>query len=367
MKKIFTSVAAAVAMMTTFGASAQTIYIQNETGWETPYMYAWGDVNDLFGGWPGSESIGTVDIDGITYEEYTVPAEAYGLTEHLIYNNGTDQLGDFDVVLNRNYYLKATREGMTDLKPDEPVITPPAVENVKLYVENLSSWTTVNVYGYAEDKPELFGGWPGAASKGTEEIKGVTYLYYEMPKGYTSYSLIFNNGEAEQTDGPAIVPSEDVFVRLSADLTSVVIPDPNVTYNYLYIKDETGWDELYVYAWGASEIFGGWPGAKSSGDTVIDGTTYKTFSYPTADKDYNLIFNNGSGTQYDATAINANNTYFITATPNEAKDIETNVAEIHIVDNTESVFYNMQGVRVMNPEKGVYIRISNVKAEKVAF
>lgn len=46
-------------------------------------------------------------------------------------------------------------------------------------------------------------------------------------------------------------------------------------------------------------------------------------------------------------------------------DVQSGVAAV-AVENGEVVYYNMQGVRVMNPEKGMYIVVKNGKAQKVA-
>ncbi|MCH5214598.1 MAG: hypothetical protein J1E97_05340 [Muribaculaceae bacterium] len=41
------------------------------------------------------------------------------------------------------------------------------------------------------------------------------------------------------------------------------------------------------------------------------------------------------------------------------------VAEVEAAAEGEAVYYNLQGVRVLNPERGVYVRVLNGKAEKV--
>lgn len=46
-------------------------------------------------------------------------------------------------------------------------------------------------------------------------------------------------------------------------------------------------------------------------------------------------------------------------------DITTGVADIEVSDASEPVYFNLQGVRVVNPENGTYIRVTKGKAEKV--
>ena len=52
-----------------------------------------------------------------------------------------------------------------------------------------------------------------------------------------------------------------------------------------------------MFAWGESEVFGGWPGAQVAGTETIDGVEYKYFDVPAAafGQKVNLIFNNNNG------------------------------------------------------------------------
>ena len=75
-------------------------------------MYSWGDVADLFGTWPGMEPTGTTEIDGVTYTYWEI--EGSGESQNLIFNNGSEQLKDFNVTLNRDYYLTLTTDGVTE-------------------------------------------------------------------------------------------------------------------------------------------------------------------------------------------------------------------------------------------------------------
>ena len=45
--------------------------------------------------------------------------------------------------------------------------------------------------------------------------------------------------------------------------------------------------------------------------------------------------------------------------------VATGVDEINAADASEVVYFNLQGVRVANPENGTYIRVTNGKADKV--
>lgn len=88
------------------------IFIEDKTGWDNIALYAWGD-KEFFGDWPGAAPTGTSTVDGLTYTywEFTSAGE----TEHLIFNNngGGTQTPDFDVVLDKDYYLIVTADGVT--------------------------------------------------------------------------------------------------------------------------------------------------------------------------------------------------------------------------------------------------------------
>ncbi len=93
-------------------AEAYTIYVENLTGWDAIYMYSWGDVNDIFGAWPGMAPTGTTEIEGTTYTYWEI--EGSGESQNLIFNNGTDQAPDFAATLDRDYYLTVTATSVTE-------------------------------------------------------------------------------------------------------------------------------------------------------------------------------------------------------------------------------------------------------------
>lgn len=47
------------------------------------------------------------------------------------------------------------------------------------------------------------------------------------------------------------------------------------------------------------------------------------------------------------------------------KENSSSVNEIEVTDNIEPQYFNLQGVKVSNPEKGIYIRVTGNKAEKI--
>ncbi len=88
------------------------IYVDNQSGWDAISLYAWGD-KEFFGNWPGVAPTGSKTVDGVDYIywEFTSAGES----ENLIFNNSGagEQTPDFNVVLDRDYYLTVTASGVT--------------------------------------------------------------------------------------------------------------------------------------------------------------------------------------------------------------------------------------------------------------
>ncbi len=365
MKKISTFLLCIVALAPLAANAQHNIYIANQTGWTEVALYAYANDAPVFGAWPGLTASSSETINGVAYDKFTTDAASNGTTVALIYNNNGNgqQLKDVGgVVLDKDYYFAAYTTGMVEVDPEQG-IEPPVVEYKTLYVDNQSGWETVNVYAWADGQPDLFGAWPGAASKGTETIKGVTYLTYDMQSGTTPYSLIFNNG-TDQFDGPVITPSADVFVSITAT-SAEVIPNPNLGKYKIYIEDKTGWDAFYIYAWGNNlpELFGTWPGKQATETETIDGVEYKVITMEGNGEQYNLIFNNNAGTQYDATSITVDRDYTFVATP-------TALSSIDIIDTNEApaTYYDLRGIRTDRPASGnLYIEVRGTTARKVRF
>ena len=165
-----------------------------------------------------------------------------------------------------------------------------------IYVEDQTGWDALALYTHT---PELFGGWPGALATGTEEIDGRTYTYFDMGwdnAGKTTTLIFNNNNNGIQLENFDVLKNVTIdrnyFFRLTADNVELLEDIPQ-SY-YIYANDQTGWDDLALYAWGDAEIFGLWPGIEATGKSItINDVEYKQFALPedAAGKAVNLIFN----------------------------------------------------------------------------
>ncbi len=270
------------------------ILVNNKTDWNAIALYAYGDA-EAFGGWPGATPVGFEEVKGVKYTVFGLPAEMAGKTLNLIFNNngGGKQLADFAITvpeeeiflnINANYYV-------------DNVEGNPRGEASTIYVVNKQGWETLNLYAWGD--AEVFGGWAGAAGTkiGTWCGKPVyTYAVGADASGKKE-NLIFNNGAGDQFDAMSVTLGEDLFLEIENSACKTTEPATRV-----YVQDETGWDQVSLYVWGTSEIFGGWPGASPAGTEEIGGVTYKYFEVPASafGNTANFILNNGgNGSQLE--------------------------------------------------------------------
>lgn len=195
---------------------ASTIYVVNKQGWETLNLYAWGDA-EVFGGWAGAAGTRIGTWCGQPVYTYEVPADASGKKENLIFNNGEgSQFDAMSVVLGEDLYLEIENSACT--------VTEPAT---RVYVVDETGWDGISLYVWGTS--EIFGGWPGAAPAGTEEIGGVTYKYFEVPAsafGNTANFILNNNGNGVQLENFDVLKGQtitrDFYFHFTADNVTVV-------------------------------------------------------------------------------------------------------------------------------------------------
>ena len=194
-------------------------------------------------------------------------------------------------------------------KGNEPELGEPEVGPIPaIYIQDETGWGDLFVYAYANDVPGIFGGWPGQRVADTEVINGVTYRKLPFPADGQDYSLIFNNNAGQQFDGPYVPSGRDLYLKLTAS-GYTILPTPSGGGNNsgddseakIIILDKSGWSDLFVYAYAndADGLYGGWPGKQVTTTEVINGVTYKTIPFPGEGQEYNLIFHNNAGQQFD--------------------------------------------------------------------
>ena len=67
----------------------------------------------------------------------------------------------------------------------------------------------------------------------------------------------------------------------------------------------------------------------------------------------------------NAVTVTVNATWRFTSLDVTLKDDNTGVETIYTIDNSDAVYYNLQGLKVANPERGIFVKVQNGKATKV--
>lgn len=131
-----------------------------------------------------------------------------------------------------------------------------------------------------------------------------------------------------RTENPAPGSRTNIYVNKWASFFDTSSDDEEESEHdgyVVYVEDNSGWDDLYLYAWGDSEIFGAWPGIPADGEVTIGKTTLKYFDMGEANEgqNINLIFHNNAGVQFDGqSGITVDKDYYYSITADSWTAIE---------------------------------------------
>ena len=372
----------------TDGARQNThnIYVADRAEWgNNVTLYSWNTVDkttiEILGSWPGSMPEETVTISGVEYKKFVVYGHD-GETANLIFNNKNNdkiQVNLGTITLDEeNYYFATNGKSVNqftdptapDLEFDEEDPDPvdpgddPLPSEAGIYVTDKTGWDNLYVYAWADGHKdtEMFGGWPGTKFEETVVISGVTYKRVGFTGDGTNWNLIFNNNSEIQFDALTAPSGKNLFLEVYGNSCNQ-LPDPTTTepsvktYN-IYIDDQSGWENMYLYAYkdGKPSLFGEWPGKKVTDTEMKDGKTYKVIRGITGSEEtHNFIPHNNSGTQFDVEgSYPVNRDIYITVNPNGA--VATSLTGIIPEEKTEPVYFTLQGSKAIKPlAPGLYI------------
>lgn len=318
------------------------IYVVDNSGFEELAMYAWGDA-EAFGGWPGIGVTGSVTKDGTTFKYFDTGDANKGMNLNLIFNNNGNgsQLGDYNVTLDKDFYLELTPEGVVEYDPSSAI----EHDGYAVFVVNLTGWADADLRCYMWGTVnDLNGGWPGMAATGSVTIKGTNYLYFDMgasSEGYNENLIFSNNGESQLSDF-AFTIDRDIYLEISGNGVTEIDPenynqgevvepepapepepDPEGTYK-IYFENLTSWAQLAVYAWGDSEPFGGWPGVILTDlNTVTVGSrSFIAVEVGATATVRNFIMHDNAGTQYDAIGLTIDHDIYLSVTETSTVELD---------------------------------------------
>ena len=184
-----------------------SLYVEDNTGWGALALYSYGDV-ELGGGWPGIQVSETKEINGTTYKCFHLTPACTNKNVNLIFNNngGGSQLDDYNLTIDRDYYLRISEAGCSEIK------------DCTVYVQDNSGWDALALYGWGD--AAIGDSWPGIQVTGTREINGVTYKYFDLSEHVGKYSnLIFNNnGGGQQIEDGGLYTAliGDIYFSITA-------------------------------------------------------------------------------------------------------------------------------------------------------
>ncbi|MBQ7041277.1 MAG: starch-binding protein [Muribaculaceae bacterium] len=271
----------------------------------------------------------------------------------------------------------STNNGGSDSSTKEPeeIITPSMNEGEQaVFFENTANWSgTIKAWVWNNTMNFTGGSWPGQAC---------SYLGNNIWKwSYTgtdkiSGGVIFNNGSSQTAD---LTWVNGGYYNANGYVKTIEgageIPDtpenPAETTIWKFYYNDSNWgtSTVYAYVWDAGisnkTYLGSWPGSAMTYNSEI-GMWELTFS--TIDTLVNpmVIFNNGNGGNNNQTIdleLVNNSIYQFNNRTGETIGIESVISS----DNSPVEYFNMQGIRVAKPNKGLYIKKQGTKIAKIIF
>lgn len=318
-----------------------TIYVTGKDGADISgtNLYAWNSNGPLSAAWPGTQLTDTETVNGVEFYYMSFDAE----TVNVIFNkNG--QTPDITGLTEDTYFEYDGGTGASKLDitvGKKPVVRANPASGTK-FNESLTVALTVSPaveIHYTLDNSE-----PTASSRVyTEpiELTETTTIktYVENEHGVNIQSFTYT-----KTDEPI-----------------------QQGYNIYFDNSTSNWSSVCAYVYGAAgnDFIGAWPGKQMSYDAASG------YWYLFIDTDVDLttsciIFNNnGAGAQTGDNVLIYNNGIY-NANGFTGDFYTSGVSSVDADDSeAETVYYNLQGIRVENPGKGFYIMRKGSKATRI--
>lgn len=228
-------------------------------------------------------------------------------------------------------------------------------KNAYVYFENTNNWSEVYVWAWAgNDNCTTSGYWPG--DKMTRQGDG-KYMW-TAPDGKVPTQIIFNSGSnANKTADLSFV--NGATYKPDGSHYSGNNPTPTPDVYKVYLNNTYNWNLPYVWAWNDNEnctFQDKWPG---------DAMTLETngrwsWTAPKGKVPTKIIFNNGNDQTDDLLYVN----FAVYKCDGSYEEL---LSEINIPTEAEyePIYFTLQGVKVENPEKGIFIKVTGNKAVKI--
>ncbi|MDD3712845.1 MAG: starch-binding protein, partial [Candidatus Izemoplasmatales bacterium] len=238
--KAFTTAVEAEASI--YPATMTTVWFHNTDLWSEVYAYAFVDIDEYTGKWPGKLAVKDEFSD---WYSISLPFD-YSTDEiHLIFNDGSG-MQSTEFVVNSTSGLYMISEGLMfdDLGSAEAYLFPLTT----IYFYNSNNWTTVYAYVFI-DSDEFLGTWPG------------TLAYMDVDSGWWAidvplnvepigFTVVFNDGDSLQTPDVMIDTIEGIYVDVNGNIYTTKIDAENFvnTYTRVYFYNSDLWTDVWINA-----------------------------------------------------------------------------------------------------------------------
>lgn len=342
----------------------------------------------------GVHNQSAIEVWEVTQGHYA--AKVYGKNGDLFIKVGYDDYSPYgydsnDIVAFGEGYCVWTK---TKIESAEDKIIPSNnKDGFAVYVKKSTvpeSWSSVYCYAWTGESTRLTAVFPGNPMDATVTIEGEKYYKFTFDSSTSNANIVLSSGDGSQTVDVtgitgdayyAISSSANADNKYEVEKISVTSGEEIIEPISVYLlKDENtaSWSNVYYYAWDNDNnpIIGSWPGKKIT-DVVTcgDGNDYYCYTFDSSYTGVNIIFNNGSGNQtVDIKGVVETGFYRINSSSGKTITVtrinNDNLTTIETVERSENhliEYFNLQGVRVENPQKGLYIRKQGGNFEKVIF
>jgi len=291
-----------------YPSTMTTVWFHNTDLWSEVYAYAFVDIDEYTGKWPGKLAVKDEFSD---WYSISLPFDYSTEEIHLIFNNGSG-MQSTEFIVNNTSGLYMISEGLmfADLHSAEAYLFPVTT----VYFFNSNNWSAVYAYAYLETDTEfLFTDfWPGtlALQDGSTDW---WYIDLEVDLDLNSIIIIFNDGAGKQTENVVLNNSLEIFVNIMGDkFMNQWSTEASMASTTIYFYNSDAWAivNAYVYGYGG-ELLGSWPGTQTVqvGSTMLWEVTVPLNSlyYP-----FYIIFHDTFGTETPAMMINSNTNVYAT-------------------------------------------------------
>lgn len=318
-----------------------TIYVtgKNNANISGTNLYAWNDGGKVFGEWPGKTLTETTTIDGREFYYATIDDSE---PVSLIFNRNGAQTSDITGISEDTFF--EYDGGSNASKIEVSVVKTPSVKfspNGGTFFDNVTVTATVS---------------------------NATSAWYKIGDG--SQTAI-NGSSATFTIGDDMEIGESVTVTWSASsdtetktgsatfskIEKPIEPEGITVY---YDNSVTRWSSVKIHHWSVDAT--DWPGVDMK---QVSSTVYM-YTCPTGTT--GVVFNNGGSDQTDNVTPEHGHIYKGLGN----RKFEDGGVYMSAVDSIEAApeqepveYYNLQGVRVINPTPGIYIQRQGNKVRKI--